>query len=156
MISSNKLFLILLSLFAGVQLFAAPPVPFSGKISVYGKNFHGNALFSFSIVDGEGVVHWRNADESDAAIEIFVLNGRYLALLGGQGMQALPPDLFLKHESLFLRVSVDLQDGKGIRLLEPDQRITSSPMHWQQIRPIGRPGSHFRWRKNGWDNCRYA
>jgi len=126
-ICSNKLFLILLSLFAGVQLFAAPPVPFSGKISVYGKNFHGNALFSFSIVDGEGTVHWKHADEPDATIENFVMNGRYLVLLGGQGMQTLPVDLFLQHESLFLRVSVDLKDGQGMRLLEPDQRITSSP-----------------------------
>ena len=53
MICSNKFFLILLSLFAGIQLFAAPPVPFSGKLAVDGTNFHGNALFSFSIVDGE-------------------------------------------------------------------------------------------------------
>ena len=127
MICSNKFFLILLSLFAGVQLFAAPPVPFSGKLAVDGTNFHGNALFSFSIVDGEGTVHWKHAEEPDSTIENFVMNGRYLVLLGGQGMQTLPADLFLQHESLFLRVSVDLKDGQGMRLLEPDQRITSSP-----------------------------
>jgi hypothetical protein len=126
-ICSNKYFLILLSLFAGVQLFAAPPVPFSGKLAINGKNFHGNALFSFSIVDGEGTVQWKHAEEPDSKIENFVMNGRYLVLLGGQGMQTLPADLFLQHESLFLRVSVDLKDGQGMRLLEPDQRITSSP-----------------------------
>jgi hypothetical protein len=126
-ICSNKYFLILLSLFAGVQLFAAPPVPFSGKLAVDGTNFHGHALFSFSIVDDEGTVHWKHANKEDSTIENFVMNGRYLVLLGGQGMQTLPADLFLKHESLFLRVSVDLKDGQGMRLLEPVQRITSSP-----------------------------
>ena len=60
-------------------------------------------------------------------IDNVVLNGRYLVLLGGQGMKALPPRLFLDYDQLFLRVQVDLQDGQGIRLLEPDQRITSSP-----------------------------
>jgi hypothetical protein len=106
---------------------AAPPVPFSGKLAVDGKNFHGNALFAFSIVDSESVVHWKHATENNATIENFVLNGRYLVLLGGQGMQPLPANLFLENDNLFLRVRVDLQDGQGIRLLEPDQPITSTP-----------------------------
>ena len=108
-------------------LVAAPPVPFSGKLAVDGKNFHGNALFAFSLVDGEGAVHWKHATENNATIENFVLNGRYLVLLGGQGMQSLPANLFLENDNLFLRVRVDLQDGQGIRLLEPDQPITSTP-----------------------------
>ena len=108
-------------------LVAAPPVPFSGKLAVDGKNFHGNALFAFSLVDGEGAVHWKHAPENNATIENFVLNGRYLVLLGGQGMQSLPANLFLENDNLFLRVRVDLQDGQGIRLLEPDQPITSTP-----------------------------
>ena len=127
MICSNKFFLYLFSLFAGIQLFASPPVSFSGKLAIDGANFHGSALFSFSILDDEGTVYWRHAEDSNATLENFVKNGRYLVLLGGQGMQALPADLFLQHDSLFLRVSVDLQDGNGMRLLEPDQRITSSP-----------------------------
>jgi len=106
---------------------AAPPVPFSGKLAVDGKNFHGNARFAFSLVDGEGAVHWKHATENNATIENFVLNGRYLVLLGGQGMQSLPANLFLENDNLFLRVRVDLQDGQGIRLLEPDQPITSTP-----------------------------
>ena len=106
---------------------AAPPVPFSGKLAVDGKNFHGNALFAFSIVDGEGKVHWNHSEKQGAAIENFVVNGRYLVLLGGQGMQALPANLFLENDNLFLRVRVDLQDGQGMRLLEPDQPITSTP-----------------------------
>ncbi len=127
MICSIRYFLSFILLLAASCLVAAPPVPFSGKLAVDGKNFHGNALFAFSLVDGEGAVHWKHANEPDARIENFVMNGRYLVLLGGQGMQTLPADLFLKHDSLFLRVSVDLKDGKGLRLLEPDQRITSSP-----------------------------
>jgi hypothetical protein len=109
------------------SMVAAPPVPFSGKLAVDGKNFHGNALFAFSIVDGEGAVHWKHAQEINATIENFVVNGRYFVLLGGQGMQTLPANLFLENENLFLRVRVDLQDDQGIRLLEPDQPITSTP-----------------------------
>jgi N-acetylneuraminic acid mutarotase len=122
-----KSLILLLGFFTGLQLLASPPVPFSGKLAVDGTNFHGNALFSFSIVDQEGAVHWRHAEEQDSTIEIFVLNGRYVALLGGQGMLPLPADLFLKEKSLSLRVSVDLQDGQGMRLLSPDQQITSTP-----------------------------
>ena len=106
---------------------AAPPVPFSGKLAVDGKNFHGNALFAFSIVDGEGKVHWDHSEKQGTTIENFVVNGRYLVLLGGQGMQALPANLFLENDNLFLHIQVDLQDGKGVRLLEPDQPITSTP-----------------------------
>ena len=50
-----------------------------------------------------------------------------IVLLGGQGMQTLPANLFLENDNLFLRVHVDLQDGQGMRLLEPDQPITSTP-----------------------------
>jgi formylglycine-generating enzyme required for sulfatase activity len=110
-----------------VHCFASPPVPFSGKIAVEGTNFHGTARFAFSIVDGEGQEHWRHAEDEQATIENFVLNGRYVVLLGGQGMQPLPPELFLEHDHLLLRVSVDLQDGAGMRLLQPDQPINSTP-----------------------------
>ena len=112
---------------AATALLASPPVPFSGKLAVDGTNFHGNALFAFSIVDQQGTEHWRHTDEDGATLENFVLNGRYLVLLGGHGMKQLPADLFLEQKSLYLRVSVDLQDGQGMRLLSPDQRITSSP-----------------------------
>ena len=61
---------------------AAPSIPFSGKLAVDGKNFHGNALFAFSIVDDVGTVYWSHAPENNATIENFVVNGRYLVLLG--------------------------------------------------------------------------
>ena len=122
---SLSLFFVLLGM--SLHSFASPPVPFSGKIAVEGTNFHGTARFEFSIVDGEGQEYWRHAEDEQATIENFVLNGRYVVLLGGQGMQPLPPELFLEHDHLLLRVSVDLQDGAGMRLLEPDQTITSTP-----------------------------
>ena len=127
MICSIRSFLSFILLLAASCLVAAPPVPFSGKLAVDGKNFHGNALFAFSIVDGEGKVHWNHAFKQGATIENFVVNGRYIVLLGGQGMQTLPANLFLENDNLFLRVMVDLKDGKGLRLLEPDQAITSTP-----------------------------
>ena len=48
-------------------------------------------------------------------------------LLGGQGMNVLPPQLFLDYDELYLKVRFDNGDGKGLRHLEPDQRITATP-----------------------------
>ena len=106
---------------------ASLPVAFSGKIALDGINFHGPAHFAFSIVDKDGVEYWRHAEENNATIENFVHNGRYLVLLGGQGMLPLPPELFLQQEGLLVRVSVDLLDGMGMRLLQSDQSITATP-----------------------------
>ena len=127
MISSKKYFFLLLSMFAGFPLLASVPIPFSGKIALNGVNFHGDAKFAFSIVDGNGVVKWSHSDDPKSMIGNTVSNGRYLVLLGGQGMNALPASLFLEESNLFLHVSVDLLDGKGVRALSPDQRITASP-----------------------------
>jgi formylglycine-generating enzyme required for sulfatase activity len=48
-------------------------------------------------------------------------------LLGGQGMNVLPPQLFLDYDELYLKVRFDNGDGKGLRHLDPDQRITATP-----------------------------
>ena len=58
-------------------------------------------------------------------IELDVRNGRYFALLGGQGTPPLPPRLFIDHSNLILKVSVDLNDGEGMRPLLPDQPINA-------------------------------
>ena len=42
-------------------------------------------------------------------------------------MPALPTDLFLLKPELYLKVMVDLGDGKGLRHLAPDQRLASTP-----------------------------
>ena len=118
---------LLFFLFHTLVTFASPPIPFSGKLSLNNQNFEGSANFSFSLVDLNGTEHWRHAQNPDETIQSYVSRGRYLILLGGQGMQPIPAELFLTHKNLFLRVSVDLLDGQGSRTLSPDQPITSSP-----------------------------
>ena len=105
----------------------AAPIPYSGKLSNNGLNYSGQANFIFEVIDKEGRVHWRNGLNEKATISVPVQNGRYLVLLGGQGMTILPSQLFLQHNKLFLRVQVDLNDGNGLHHLGPDQRITSTP-----------------------------
>jgi len=103
------------------------PVSFSGKISKNGINFNGQANFSFSIIDSAGESLWQSGSDGQTMIEVPVRNGRYLVLLGGQGMNPLPPSIFLTEGELYVRVSVDLMDGAGVRILKPDQRISSTP-----------------------------
>jgi alpha-tubulin suppressor-like RCC1 family protein len=105
----------------------AAPIPYSGKLSNNGLNYSGQANFIFEVIDKEGRVHWRNGLNEKATISVPVQNGRYLVLLGGQGMTILPSQLFLQNNKLFLRVQVDLNDGNGLQHLGPDQRITSTP-----------------------------
>ena len=108
-------------------VWASPPVPFSGKVSVDGINYHGQAKFSFAIRDQAGAVHWRNGATANAAINVNVSNGRYVVLLGGQGMNPLPASLFANHHELYVKVSFDKNDGQGLRHLAPDQRVTAVP-----------------------------
>jgi alpha-tubulin suppressor-like RCC1 family protein len=66
------------------------PVPYAGKVAVNGENFSGTAKFTFSIVEANGTTHWMNGADADKIIEVPVTGGRYLVLLGGQGMNPLP------------------------------------------------------------------
>ena len=108
-----------------LALWAAPPVPYYGKVSIDGINYHGSAQFQFSLEDANGTEHWRNGADANESIRVFVVNGRYSVMLGGQGMNPLPPELFLQHEELYLSVSFD--KGDGPRSLGPDQLITATP-----------------------------
>ena len=112
----------LLPLFA---LWSSPPVPYYGKVAIRGVNYHGSAQFQFSLRDANGTEHWRNGADANESIRISVVNGRYSVMLGGQGMNPLPPQLFLQHEELYLSVSFD--KGEGPRSLGPDQLITATP-----------------------------
>jgi alpha-tubulin suppressor-like RCC1 family protein len=103
---------------------ASAPIPYAGKLSVDQINYSGNASFSFEVLDENGTVQWKNGDDR---IEVPVSRGRYLVLLGGQGMNPLPTELIHRDISLFLRVRVDLGDGEGVRLLSPDVAISTSP-----------------------------
>ena len=109
------------------HLWASPPVPYSGKVAIDGVNFFGTANFAFEIRDAQGTVHWRNGATPHDTIAVSVANGRYFVQLGGQGMNPLAPDLFLAHDELYINIRFDPGDGKGIRLLGPDQRITATP-----------------------------
>ena len=103
---------------------ASAPIPYAGKLSVDQINYSGNASFSFEILDINGTLQWKNGNDR---IEVPVNRGRYLVLLGGQGMNPLPTELIHRDISLFLRVRVDLADGEGARLLYPDVDISTSP-----------------------------
>ena len=118
---------LLLSFLFTLSLWSASPVPYSGKIDIRGVNYFGEAQFAFSLHDGNGTTHWRNGKQPGETIKVTIRNGRYTVLLGGQGMNSLPPELFLNHDKLYLKVEVDMGDGEGLRHLAPDQLITATP-----------------------------
>ncbi len=114
-------------LIAVLSAYAATPVPYSGKVAINGVNYFGEAQFAFSLHDGNGTTHWRNGNQPGETIKVTIRNGRYTVLLGGQGMNSLQPELFLKHDKLYLKVEFDNEDGEGLRHLTPDQLITATP-----------------------------
>jgi alpha-tubulin suppressor-like RCC1 family protein len=119
------MFLPVLLAVTGLQ--AVAPIPFAGKVARNGVNHDGLLRFVFSLEDGNGTVLWRNGADANATIEVPVSRGRYIVLLGGQGMNPLPADLFHENAELSLRVRVDLQDGFGLLPLSPVHRVSSSP-----------------------------
>ena len=114
-------------LFSTLFLWSANSVPYSGKVSIGGVNYHGDANFTFSLHDGNGTTAWQNGQTPDSTIQVQIYNGRYTVLLGGQGMNSLPPQLFLDNNELYLKVRFDNGDGNGLRHLTPDQLITATP-----------------------------
>ena len=123
----KKLPVLLAFLFSTVFLWSVQPVPYSGKIAIRGVNYFGDAQFTFSLQDKDGKTLWRNGASNDDSIKVNIRNGYYTVLLGGQGMNALPPQLFLDNDELYVKVRFDNGDGKGLRHLAPDQRITATP-----------------------------
>ena len=119
---------VLISFYLSIlSLWSANPVPYSGKVSIGGVNYHGDANFTFALQDRNGTTPWRNGASKDESIKVNIRNGRYTVLLGGQGMNRLPPQLFLDYDELYLKVLFDNGDGSGLRHLTPDQRITATP-----------------------------
>ena len=103
----------------------ANSIPYTGKISIRGVNYHGDAQFRFSLHDGNGTTHWENG-QSGETIKVSVHNGRYEVFLGGQGMNSLPtPNYCFNYDKLYLKVEFDL--GDGLQHLVPDQLITVTP-----------------------------
>ncbi|MAL85017.1 MAG: hypothetical protein CMI23_01485, partial [Opitutae bacterium] len=123
----KKLAYFLAFVFCSFFVFSSQPVPYSGKVSINGVNYHGEAKFTFALQDKDGKVRWRNGTDGEKKIRVQVFNGRYTVLLGGQGMNVLPAQLFLDYDELYLRVRFDNGDGQGLRNLTPYQRITATP-----------------------------
>jgi len=104
---------------------ASVPVPYAGKVSIDGKNFHGQLKLMFAIYTASNDMVW---DSGGSAIEVPVSNGRYLVLLGGQGMRPLPASLFHENDELYVGVYADLpNDNVGQVKLGELQRITAQP-----------------------------
>ena len=110
-----------------IPVLGASPIPYSGKVAMDGINYHGHAQFTFSLGESDGTVHWRNGADANASVPVFVRNGRYSVLLGGQGMTPLPPKLFLDQVELYLTVHLDTNESTGLRHLAPDQLISATP-----------------------------
>jgi len=117
----------LVSLFLLPWALFAAPIPYAGKVAINGTNFEGDAQFTFALRDANGTVHWRNDVDANSSINVPVHRGEYVCLLGGQGMNALPPNLFLDHPQLFLVVRFYRTDTQEWKHLLPDQPITSTP-----------------------------
>lgn len=125
---TKRTILALLSfLLAFEGLRALAPIPVAGKLALDYVNHSGPARFALTLVDGAGNLRWRNGSGPDVTLQAPVSGGRYLLLLGGQGTNPLPAELFLGSDTLFLRLRVDLLDGRGLRPLLPDLPVSSSP-----------------------------
>ena len=104
---------------------ASVPVPYAGKVSVDGVNFDGQLKFMFAIYTASNDMVW---DSGSDPIEVPVSNGRYLVLLGGQGMRPLPASLFHENDELYVGVYAYLpNDDVGQVKLGEFQRITAQP-----------------------------
>ena len=116
-----------LALFLFPWVLSGAPVPYAGKVAINGANFQGDAQFTFALRDANGVVRWRNGVDADSFINVPVDRGLYVVLLGGQGMNPIPNNLFLEHPELYLQVRFFRLDTGQWLHLQPDQRINSAP-----------------------------
>jgi hypothetical protein len=103
-------------------------------------NYHGQAKFAFAITGPKKqYAFWRNGAKWNDTINVNVANGRYIVLLGGQGMNPLPTSLFANHDELYVKVFFSNNDGQGLRHLAPDQRITAVP--YAKVAEMVKPGA---------------
>ena len=80
-------------------------------------NYDGCPVYIFFADYGK--TRWRNGNKKDDSIKVRVRNGTmsYWAAR----------DECLDYDELYLKVRFDNGDGKGLRHLDPDQRITATP-----------------------------
>ena len=112
--------------FGGVSSSHAGQFAYSGNVEIEGIPYSGSLDMSFSLTDGNGTVYWRSGESAEDTIEVLVERGRYLVILGGQGMSPITPDLLLVQPELFVQVSY-AKDGKALQSTVPGRRMLSSP-----------------------------
>ena len=104
---------------------------FQGRVSVDGQPFNGTGQFKFALVDANAsTTYWSNdasssnAGEPVSGIAVFVRDGIYNVILGGDGMEPIPQSVFVSNDQIFLRVWFN-DNQHGFEMLEPDQQIVS-------------------------------
>jgi hypothetical protein len=133
----------ILSFFIGVaslcqSAWAAPQVlNYSGKISVSGQPFTGQAHFKFALLNRTGTVsYWTNdgnytlVQEPPGAVAVTLTDGVYSVALGNASltnMQAIPGQIFQDHNDAHLRIWFAQSANGPFDLLTPDQAIGSVP-----------------------------
>ena len=84
---------------------ASVPVPYAGKVSIEERTFTDSSSSCLRSTPASNDMVW---DSGSDPIEVPVSNGRYLVLLGGQGMRPLPTSLFHENDELYVGVYADL------------------------------------------------
>ena len=135
-----KFILTLLLGFAGFcqSIWSAPQVlNYSGKISVSGQPFTGQAYFKFALVNRAGTVsYWTNDGNftliqvPPSAVAVTLTDGIYSVPLGNASltnMQAIPDLIFKDHNDAHLRIWFAQSANGPFELLSPDQAIGAVP-----------------------------
>jgi formylglycine-generating enzyme required for sulfatase activity len=117
---------------------AAPQIlNYSGKISVSGQPYTGQAHFKFALLNRTGTVsYWTNdgnytlVQEPPGAVAVTLTDGVYSVALGNASltnMQAIPGQIFQDHNDAHLRIWFAQSANGPFDLLTPDQAIGSVP-----------------------------
>ena len=110
---------------------------YSGKISVSGQPYTGQAYFKFALVNREGTVsYWTNdgnftlIQEPPTAVSVTLTDGVYSVPLGNASlanMQMIPDQIFKDHNDAHLRIWFAQSASGPFELLSPDQAIGAVP-----------------------------
>ncbi|MDB0031050.1 SUMF1/EgtB/PvdO family nonheme iron enzyme [Opitutales bacterium] len=120
------------------SIWSAPQVlNYSGKISLSGQPYTGQAHFKFALVNRAGTVsYWTNdgnftlIQEPPTAVSVTLTDGIYSVPLGNASltnMQAIPDQVFKDHNDAHLRIWFAQSASGPFELLSPDQAIGSVP-----------------------------
>ena len=120
------LFLMGTLFFGGVSSSHAGQFAYSGNVEIEGIPYSGSLDMSFTLTDANGTVYWRSGGNTEDTIEVMVEWGRYLVILGGQGMSPITPDLLLEQPKLYVQVSY-AKDGQVSPQTVPGRRVLSAP-----------------------------